>query len=89
MENEYSCPLVNSGIDETMCYDIQMVVGPGSLINRRILEDYAGVFDVGMVTDKRAAAFCPGCPFNQLRQTAESMPTYTSTISGAVPAQNL
>jgi len=76
MENEYSCPLVNSDIDETMCYDIQMVVGPGNLINRRILEDHAGVFDVSTVTDKRAATFCPGCPLNQLRQTAENVPIY-------------
>jgi hypothetical protein len=53
-----------------MCYDIQMVVGPGSLINRRILEDYADVFDISAVTDERAAAACPGCPFNQLRRTA-------------------
>jgi hypothetical protein len=69
VENEYSCPLVSGTIDETMCYDIQMVVGPGSLINRRILEDYADVFDISAVTDERAAA-CPGCPFNQLRRTA-------------------
>ena len=70
MENEYNCPLVGGAIDETMCYDIQMVVGPGSLINRRILEDYAGVFGVNAVTDERAATFCPGCPFNQLKQAA-------------------
>jgi hypothetical protein len=80
MENEYSCPLVNSAIDETMCYDIQMVVGPGSLINRRILEDYADVFDANMVTDKKAATFCPGCPFNQLKQTAENAPTYLNRV---------
>ena len=83
MENEYSCPLVNSCIDETMCYDIQMVIGPGNLINRRILKDYAGVFDVGMVTDKRAAAFCLCCPFNQLRQTAGNVP---ARLNGAEPA---
>jgi len=70
MENEYSCPLVGSAIDETMCYDIQMVTGPGSLINRRILEDYAGVFDISAVTDERTAVICPGCPFNQLKRTA-------------------
>ena len=70
MENEYSCPLGGGAIDETMCYDIQMVVGPGSLINKRILEDHADVFDISAVTDERAAATCPGCPFNQLKQTA-------------------
>lgn len=70
MENEYKCPLVNSDIDETVCYDIQMVVGPGNLINRRILEDYADEIDIGMVTDERAATTCPACPFNQLKQPA-------------------
>jgi hypothetical protein len=70
MENEYKCPLVSGIIDETMCYDIQMVIGPGSLINKRILEDYADVFDIRAVTDERAASACPSCPFNQLRRTA-------------------
>jgi len=70
MRNEYRCPLVNSDIDETMCYDIQMVTGSGSLINKRILDDYSDVFDVKMVTDERALTVCPRCPFNQLKQTA-------------------
>ena len=70
MDNEYKCPLVNSVIDETICYDIQMVIGPGSLINKRILEDYNDEFDVGRVTDELAATACPACPFNQLRQRA-------------------
>ena len=68
MDNEYRCPLVNCDIDETICYDIQMVTGPGSLINRRILVDYGSLFDVSLVTDERAAVVCPRCPFNQLRQ---------------------
>ena len=66
MDNEYNCPLINGDIDETICYDIQMVVGPGNLINKRILEDYADTFDAGMVTDERAATTCPRCPYNQL-----------------------
>ena len=66
MDNEYTCPLVSSDIDETICYDIQMVVGPGNLINKRILEDYVDIFDVGMVTDERAERYCTACPFNQL-----------------------
>ena len=71
MDHEYMCPLVNSKIDETVCYDIQMVVGPGNLINKRILEDYADEIDIGKVTDERAATVCPRCPFNQLRQPAQ------------------
>ena len=80
MESEYKCPLVSGAIDETMCYDIQMVTGPGSLINRRILEDYSGVFDINAVTDERAATFCPGCPFNQLKQAAENAPVYLNRV---------
>ncbi|MDR0197714.1 MAG: hypothetical protein LBI36_05795 [Oscillospiraceae bacterium] len=70
MEAEYTCPLVNTEIDETICYDIQMVIGPGGgLINKSILNDFADIFDAGMVTDERAAITCPGCSFNQLKQT--------------------
>jgi hypothetical protein len=72
MQNEYRCPLVQCVIDETICYDIQMVAGPGSLINKRILEDYDDVFDVSKVTDKGAARHCPGCPFNPLIQPARN-----------------
>lgn len=70
MDSKYRCPLVNRDIDETICYDIQMVVGPGSLINKRILEDYADIFNAGMVTDEQAAITCPNCPFNQLVHAA-------------------
>ena len=70
MDSKYRCPLVNSEIDETICYDIQMVVGPGSLINKRILEDYTDTFDIRLVTDERAAQTCPDCPYNQLRHAA-------------------
>jgi hypothetical protein len=72
MENEYRCPLVNSNIDETICYDIQMVTGTGKLINKRILGDYGTLFDVNKVTDEGAETNCPICPFNQLKQ-----PVYT------------
>ena len=70
MEHEYKCPLVNNDIDETICYDIQMVIGPGNLINKRILDDYADIFDISAVTEERAAAVCSQCPFNQLRHPA-------------------
>ena len=73
MEAEYKCPLVGSEIDETICYDIQMVTGPGSLIKRSILDDYDDVFDISTVTDVRAAQNCPCCPFNQLKQSATTM----------------
>jgi len=69
MDSEYRCPLVNSDIDETICYDIQMVTG--NMINKRILEDYGDEFDTSMVTDERAATACPSCPFNQLKQPAQ------------------
>ena len=70
MSREYKCPLVNSAIDETICYDIQMVTGTGNLINKRILDDYGSLFDTGKITDERAGNVCPLCPFNQLKQTA-------------------
>ena len=73
MDREYHCPLVKRDIDETVCYDIQMVVGPGSLINRRISDDYADIFDADMVTDEQAALVCPRCPFNQLRRQAKAV----------------
>ena len=71
MENEFRCPLVNSDIDETICYDIQMVTG--KLINRRILDDYSSLFDADKVTNERAEAVCPGCLFNQLKQPAQEV----------------
>ena len=66
MDNEYRCPLVDADIDETICYDIQMVVGPGNLINKSILDDYSDLFDSAKVTDDGAAVHCTGCAFNQL-----------------------
>jgi hypothetical protein len=62
------------GIDETICYDIQMVRGPGNLINRSILDDYDNLFDSDLVTDIRAAAYCTGCPFNQLPGVPTELP---------------
>ena len=73
MDNEYYCPLVNFYIDETICYDIQMVTGNGKLINKRILDDYNDLFDISKVTDKRANKTCPNCPFNQLKQSTQKM----------------
>jgi len=67
MDRNYSCPLVDSDIDATICYDIQMVTGAGNLINRRILEDYDDIFDIDKVTNERAANICSICQFNQLR----------------------
>ena len=66
MDAEYMCPMLGVDVDETICYDIQMVVGPGNLINRSILNDYSDLFDPDVVTDNLAATHCPGCPFNQL-----------------------
>ena len=84
MDNEYKCPLVNNTIDETICYDIQMVTGKRNLINKRILEDYADIFDVSKVTDERAANACPRCPFNQLRRPAAQKSTKTEREKKAV-----
>ena len=66
MTNEYNCPLVEALIDETICYDIQMVTGPGNLIRKSIIDVYSDLFDVAKVTDEGAAHFCTKCPFNQL-----------------------
>jgi len=66
MSSDYKCPLVEAIIDETMCYDIQMVTGPGNLINKSILDYYIPYFDITKVTDERAIVFCTNCPFNQL-----------------------
>lgn len=68
-EPEYYCPLVNINVSETICYDIQMVTG--GLINRRILDDFSDMFNPSLVTDERADAVCPNCPFNQLKQPAQ------------------
>ena len=70
MDNEYSCPLIEIDVDETICYDIQMVVGPGNLINRSILDDYGDLFDISKVSNDRAVQYCTNCPFNQLKQAA-------------------
>ena len=71
VEPRYRCPLVEAVISDTICYDIQMVAGPGNLINKRILSDFSDIFDAGKVTDERAGAVCPECPFNQLKQPAQ------------------
>ena len=70
MSSEYKCPLVEVMIDETMCYDIQMVSGSGNLINKRVLDYYVPYFDITKVTDARVAAFCADCPFNQLQRAS-------------------
>ena len=66
MDNEYRCPMLGVVIDDTICYDIQMVVGSGSLIKKSILDEYADLFSPSMVTDELAAVFCANCSFNQL-----------------------
>jgi hypothetical protein len=66
MFEEYRCPLVETDISDTICYDIQMVTGPGNLIKKSILNDYGDLFDASKVTDERAERFCSACPFNQL-----------------------
>ena len=64
MDNEYGCPLIGLDIDETVCYDIQMVVG--GLIKKSILQDYDFPIDDSNVTKERAARYCTSCSFNQL-----------------------
>ena len=64
MNDEYSCPLVRADIDETICYDIQMVTG--NYISERILDDYSDIFDAATVTKEGALLYCACCPFNQL-----------------------
>jgi len=66
---EYNCPLVNLEIDETVCYDIQMVTG--NMINRKILQDYGFEVDESLITKERADRLCSVCPFNQLMQGAQ------------------
>ena len=65
MENTYSCPLIKHDIDETICYDIQMVTG--GLINKTILRDYGFSIDESKVTKERANKICVKCPFNQMK----------------------
>ena len=64
MEREYSCPLTQRVIDETICYDIQMVLG--KYIKKSILESYSSMFDINKVTPENAELHCERCPFNQL-----------------------
>ena len=64
MNNEYGCPLIGLDVDETVCYDIQMVVG-GS-IKKDILQDYGFPIEESKVTKERAVRYCTACPFNQL-----------------------
>ncbi|MCL2109013.1 MAG: hypothetical protein FWH20_06685 [Oscillospiraceae bacterium] len=65
MPNEYNCPLINLNIDETVCYDIQMVTS--GMIKKSVLQDYDFPIDEGLVTKERAAHLCEACPFNQLK----------------------
>jgi len=58
--------MIEIEVDETICYDIQMVTG--HFIKRRILDDYGDLFDQSKVTDEVAAELCENCPFNQLKQ---------------------
>ena len=71
--DEYYCPLIGINVDETICYDIQMVTG--NMINKVILNDYSIDINVSLVTEDRAAEFCESCPFNQLKQPAPSKAT--------------
>jgi hypothetical protein len=55
-------------IDETVCYDIQMVTG--NMINKRVLQDYEFEINESLITKERADRLCSACPFNQLLQGA-------------------
>ena len=70
-EPEYKCPLLETVVSDTICYDIQMVTGPGNLINKSFLLGYGSLIDASKVTDERAGVMCPQCPFNQLKQPAQ------------------
>jgi len=69
MEAEYNCPLIDTLIDETICYDIQMVAG--NMINKRILQDYGFHINEDLITKDRSAKLCSNCPFNQLKQSED------------------
>ena len=64
---EYNCPLVNIVIDETICYDIQMVTG--NMINKKILRDYGFDINENLITKERSERLCAVCPFNQIKQS--------------------
>jgi len=64
MNNTYQCPLIEHEVDDTICYDIQMVIC--NMINKSILHDYDFDIDETKVTNDRAEHYCTGCYFNQL-----------------------
>ena len=64
MNNEYACPLIGKFIDDTICYDIQMVTG--NMICKSILDDYGFYIGTEQVTKERAARYCENCLFNQM-----------------------
>jgi len=66
---EYKCPLIKKIIDETVCYDIQMITG--NMINKRVLKDYDFFIDENLVTKEKAKNHCETCPFNQLKQAED------------------
>ena len=67
MDNEYRCPLVEQTISDTICYDVQMVLG--GMIKKSVLEDFDDPpVDVGKVSAEEGRKHCTHCAFNQLKQ---------------------
>jgi len=83
MQSKYKCPMVNIKIDETICYDIQMVIGSGTLIKKSILNYYSDLFDSAIVTDEAADKHCIDCPFNQLYGEVTKGSSYSAQINKA------
>jgi hypothetical protein len=59
-------------IDDSICYDIQMV--GSNMIKKSVLRDYDFPIDESKVTWDNLERCCPHCPFNQLQQSAEPIP---------------
>ena len=68
MTKDFFCPLLEVKLDDTICYDIQMVMG--GFIKKSILDDYGNMLDSSKVTSERANICCSSCAFNQLTGSA-------------------
>ncbi|MDR0804800.1 MAG: hypothetical protein LBN42_03335 [Oscillospiraceae bacterium] len=61
----FYCPLLTFEVDDSVCYDIQMV--RDGFINESILDDYEEQEGFVLTLDRnRAEELCPYCQFNQL-----------------------
>jgi len=64
MVNKFLCQLIDNEIDETICYDIQMV--NSNMINNKILNNYDFSIDDNKLANTRVERYCRNCPYNQL-----------------------